>query len=69
MRMNNEVLWMVDTLTEITSLQSEIIDELFILLARYMSDKEIGQIPTLAKMTEVQELLEKARGIKLWQSK
>jgi hypothetical protein len=60
--MDCQIDFLIDLQTEIIKTQEEIIHALFHLLSRYMTTKQMEKIPTVKKMREVDEMIERLRG-------
>lgn len=63
--MGSALIEVVDIQNEIIKTQSEVIDYLFLWLARYMTDKEMGELPIVPKIAGVERMLEELRGKKI----
>ena len=52
----SDLIEKVETLTTITHIQADIINELFVLLSQHISAEELDNLPVVGKINEVAKL-------------
>lgn len=57
----NDLIEIVDMQSEVVKTQSEVIDYLFMRLARYMTDKEMSELPIIPKVQDIARKIEQLK--------
>ena len=52
----SDLIEKVETLTTITHIQADIINELFVLLSQHISAEELDNLPVVSKINEIAKL-------------
>ena len=61
--MDESIIEVIDRLNEITRLQAEVINDLFVVLAQHMTVDELDNLPVVTKINEVAAIRKEISGI------